>query len=446
MGSFISETSNYLFVITILLFLLSDVLVFNNSFNKSVKDIINLSQVILGIFLHAIGYITLLIRSDDIRYFFFFAFQEIIILAVIMIYHTLYPKINKTLLYNMFFFLFVGSIMLSRLKFDLALKQFIYELVILVFSFFVPYIIKRIPSLDKWYFIYAGVGVSLLLIVVLAGRVVNGSMLAFRIGDMSFQSAEFVKISLVLFLASYLANYKKAQNYIFAIVIALIHIAILVVSRDLGSAGIYFMSMIFLIFVSSENILTILTGAIAGLGSFTLAYIMFDHVKVRVATWLNPWEDIRGSGYQLTQSLFAIGTGGWFGLGLLKGMPYSIPYVSEDFIFSAIGEEMGVFFSCSLIFLYLAVILYMFKLAKSMKNDFYKYTIYGFGVSLATQVVLTVGGGSRFIPLTGVTLPLISMGGSSLWTTILMFSIIQGMVLANEAEEPVEEEEEEDEI
>ncbi len=346
----------------------------------------------------------------------------------------------------MFFFLFVGSIMLSRLKFDLALKQFIYELVILVFSFFVPYLIKRIPSLDKWYFIYAGVGVSLLLIVILAGRVVNGSMLAFRIGDMSFQSAEFVKISLVLFLASYLANYKKAQNYIFAIVIALIHIAILVVSRDLGSAGIYFMSMIFLIFVSSENILTILTGAIAGLGSFTLAYIMFDHVKVRVATWLNPWEDIRGSGYQLTQSLFAIGTGGWFGLGLLKGMPYSIPYVSEDFIFSAIGEEMGVFFSCSLIFLYLAVILYMFKLAKSMKNDFYKYTIYGFGVSLATQVVLTVGGGSRFIPLTGVTLPLISMGGSSLWTTILMFSIIQGMVLANEAEEPVEEEEEEDEI
>ena len=151
----------------------------------------------------------------------------------------------------------------------------------------------------------------------------------------------------------------------------------------------------------------------------------------------------------LSQSLFAIGTGGWFGMGLFQGYPKSIPYVEEDFIFSAIGEEMGVLFSVLLILLYLFTALHIIRYSFRVKSSFHQLLLFGFAVCFAVQVFVTIGGGTRLIPLTGVTLPLISMGGSSLCATVLMFSIIQGIYVKefdykNLSKETVEEEELED--
>ena len=426
MGSFISETSNYLFAIIIILYIISNVLVFSFK-NKNVHNRFYFMQSILAVSFHAVGYITLFVRSEDLRYFFFFAFQEIIILAIILLYNTLYPTLSRLLLNNMIFFLYIGFVILGRLAFDNAVRQFVITVAMLIISLFIPWFFRKIRIWNKLTYLYCGVGIALLALVWLTGQTTYGSKLAFRIFGMSFQPSEFVKVSIVFYLAAALSNKEDNLRYLTTGLFSAAHIVILVFSKDLGSAGIYFVTYIFMVYFASEKFWVVLAGGFSGIGGFALAYKFFAHVRNRVKVWINPWSDIENSGYQLTQSLFAIGTGGWFGMGLLNGTPESIPLVNEDFIFSAIGEEMGVVVAACICALYLMTILHMFRMAMQVKTLFYKLILSGFAVCLATQIFLTIGGGTRLIPLTGVTLPLMSMGGSSLCATILMFSIIQGI-------------------
>ena len=136
----------------------------------------------------------------------------------------------------------------------------------------------------------------------------------------------------------------------------------------------------------------------------------------------------------MAQSLFAIGTGGWFGMGLFQGSPSKIPVVKKDFIFSAIVEEMGGIFGICLILICLSCFVMFVNISIQLKDEFYQLVALGLGVSYAFQVFLTIGGGIKFIPLTGVTLPLISMGGSSMLSTLMMFAVIQGMYILREDE------------
>ena len=151
--------------------------------------------------------------------------------------------------------------------------------------------------------------------------------------------------------------------------------------------------------------------------------------------WSDPFRYIDNEGYQITQSLFAIGTGGWFGMGLNQGTPNKIPVVEEDFMFSAIAEEFGGIFSICLILICVSCFIMFVNIAMQIKNSFYKYTALGLGTLYGFQVFLTIGGAIKFIPSTGVTLPLVSSGGSSMIATIAMFSIIQGMYLLKEDED-----------
>jgi cell division protein FtsW (lipid II flippase) len=151
--------------------------------------------------------------------------------------------------------------------------------------------------------------------------------------------------------------------------------------------------------------------------------------------WSDPWSCIDNEGYQIAQSLFAIGTGGWTGMGLGQGMPKSIPFVEKDSIFSAVSEELGGIFAICLILICICIFLSFFNLAMKVKNQFYCYVAMGLGTMYASQVLLTVGGVTKFIPLTGVTLPLVSYGGSSLLSTLIIFGVIQGISLIIHDEE-----------
>lgn len=426
MASFIAETSNYLFVGIMFLYVISNFGVFFFD-NPETHKHFYFGQILMGIMFHAVGYVTLFVRSGDARYFFFFALQELMILAIAMIYHTLYPSLSRQLLNNMIMLLYVGFVILGRLSLEDSLKQFIYTIIILVFSMIIPYAYKTVKVWSKMGYVYCGIGIVLLVIVWLTGAVTNGSKLAIRIFDMTFQPSEFVKLSLVFFIASILCNKKDKYRYVIAGLFSAAHIIILVLSKDLGSAAIYAVTFICMMYLANNNELTLLGGGLLGGAGFFAAYNMFSHVRVRVKTWLMPWDDMQASGYQLTQALFAIGTGGWFGMGLLRGTPSSIPYVNEDFIFSAISEEMGVVFGICLILLYLVTVLQIFRMSMQVRSKFHKMVLCGFGTMFAFQVFLTIGGGTRLIPLTGVTLPLISMGGSSLASTILMITIIQSI-------------------
>jgi cell division protein FtsW (lipid II flippase) len=158
-------------------------------------------------------------------------------------------------------------------------------------------------------------------------------------------------------------------------------------------------------------------------------YFLFSHVQARVAAWQDPLSVIDDAGYQVSQSLFAIGTGGWFGLGLGQGLPEKIPVVTKDFIFAAISEEMGGIFALCLIMVCLSCFFMIMNVAMRLKDPFYRLSGVGLGTTYALQVFLTIGGVIKFIPSTGVTLPLVSYGGSSLLSTMIVFGIIQGLYI-----------------
>ena len=173
-------------------------------------------------------------------------------------------------------------------------------------------------------------------------------------------------------------------------------------------------------------------------GAGTLAYFLFAHVRNRVLAWQNPWDIIETAGYQITQSLFAIGTGGWAGTGLTMGRPQDIPVVESDFIFSAIAEELGLVFAILLIFICLMVFMLFLNIALTAKKPFYKLIGIGLGTCYIFQVFLNVGGVTKFIPSTGVTLPFISYGGSSVASSFIIMGIMQGIYLLGKKSEEVE--------
>lgn len=177
----------------------------------------------------------------------------------------------------------------------------------------------------------------------------------------------------------------------------------------------------------------------AGLGSGSaaavIAYFLFSHVRQRVVAWKSPFSVYEGAGYQIVQGLFAIGAGGWFGMGLCQGSPEMIPFVKQDYMFAAICEELGGLFAICLILICMSMFLLVVNISLRIKKRFYKLIALGLGTEYAFQVFLTIGGVTKFIPMTGITLPLVSYGGSSVLSTIIMLAIIQGLYILREDED-----------
>lgn len=194
---------------------------------------------------------------------------------------------------------------------------------------------------------------------------------------------------------------------------------------------IFYITYIVILYAATRKEGYILLGAGALAAGAAAAYKLFYHVRVRVAAWKDPWSDVANKGYQVTQSLFAIGTGGWFGMGLCEGTPQKIPVSKTDFIFSAICEEMGVFFGLCIILVEISCFVMFINISLKINSRFYKLTALGLSVEYMFQTFLTIGGVTKFIPSTGVTLPLVSYGGSSVTSTMILFAIIQGLYVKN---------------
>ena len=224
------------------------------------------------------------------------------------------------------------------------------------------------------------------------------------------------------------------RRILLSTVLAAVHVGILVLSTDLGAALIYFITYIVMLYVATRKVRYVFAGFGCGALAAAAAYRLFSHVQVRVDVWRNPFADPQGKGYQIIQALFGICAGGWFGTGLFQGYPDLIPLASEDSTFAAICEELGVLFAICLLLLCMGTYLLIVNISMKMSKPFYKLIAIGLGTEYAFQVFLTVGGVTKFIPLTGVTLPLVSYGGSSMVCTILMLAIIQGLYILREDE------------
>lgn len=432
MVNVIVELSKYLMILLITLYTLFSFLYFRQKDRKKQNYTI-LYQRILVLLFEITGYLVLFLEQENVKYLFFLLLQLIFFCAATIIYERVYRKLSRLVLNHLLFLLSIGVIMQIRLDFSNGLRHFIMAAGCLAVCLAIPFVIERFAYLSAFGWFYAIGGILLLASVYLFGVEKYGAKNWLSIKGFLLQPSEFVKILFVLFCAALLSKEKlKLKQIILISVAAALHVGILVIEKDLGGALIFFVTYLFILFAATANGIWLLLGAVAGSAAALIAYRLFSHVRVRVQAWRDPWSDITESGYQVAQSLFAIGTGGWFGRGLGRGLPESIPIVESDFIFAAISEEFGGIFCICILLIYLSCFLMFVNISMHFTNRFYKLTALGMSIIFIFQVFLTVGGVTKFIPSTGVTLPLISSGGSSLLSTIIMFSIIQGLfVLQN---------------
>ena len=336
---------------------------------------------------------------------------------------------------NMCFLLSVGFVILTRLSYDKAVRQFGIVVCSAVAVWPVPFVIRRMWQLSRIPWLYGALGLGLLGAVYVAGDASYGAQLSLRLGDVTVQPSEFVKITFVFFVSAMFYRSTDKKQIAVTSAAAALHVMILVLSKDLGGGLIFFVTYVFMVFVATSDWIYLVLGFLGGSGASAAAWKLFSHVRTRVMAWRDPWADIDNRGYQIAQSLFAIGTGGWFGSGLYQGMPGKIPVVEKDFVLAAVSEEMGALFAMCVLLVCLGCFIQFMMIASRMEAMFYKLIALGLGTEYITQVFLTAGGVTKFIPSTGVTLPLISYGGSSVLSTLLMFSVVQGLYMLKRDEE-----------
>ncbi|MBR5596271.1 MAG: FtsW/RodA/SpoVE family cell cycle protein [Lachnospiraceae bacterium] len=375
------------------------------------------------------AYLSLCLQTGQIEYLFFYAFLQIALFSTIVLYQMIYPKCNRLIVNNMCMLLSIGFIMLTRLDYDKAIKQFFIVAVALVVALIVPFFVHKLRFIKHLKWLYGLVGILGLGIVLVLGQVTHGSKISYTIAGVTLQPSEFVKIVFVFFVASLLYKAATFKEVVISAVLAGIHVLILVASKDLGSSIIFFMGYLFMVLIASKNYFYLIVGFICGGGAAVVGYKVFSHVRVRVQAFMDPFSVIDNQGYQISQSLFAIGSGQWFGMGLYQGTPSDIPFVESDFMFSAVAEELGGIFALCLILVCLNCFFEFLRIAMDLDDVFYRLVACGLAVMYIFQIFLTIGGGIKFIPLTGVTLPLVSYGGSSVLTTLIVFSILQGLYM-----------------
>ncbi len=427
----IIELSKYILVINILLYTIISYIALKWD-DRERRGFLFALQYILIFINHMTGSLVLLSSRQDFTYLFFPVFQMLAVFAYLVLMRAIYPKSDRLILSHMAMLLSISFVILTRLSLTRSVRQFIIVAVSLMIGLVIPALVKNFKLIKSCELIFAAVGIAVLGAVLVSGRLINGSKLAFSIFGLSFQPSEFVKIIYVVFIACMLARAKHFYHILLSAALAAIHVLILAASKDLGSALIYFMAYVILLFVATRKLRYLVMGLIGASAASVASYFMFSHVRVRVEAWLDPWNDINATGYQIAQSLFGIGTGGWFGMGIASGNPSLIPYVEQDFIFSAICEEYGVIFGICLIAICVNLFLEIVRAAHSCMEPFVKYASYGLGIIYISQLFLTIGGNCKFIPLTGVTLPLISYGGSSVLASVIMFSVVQGFYVNND--------------
>lgn len=433
MKEYITELSKYGITACILIYTISSFIFLLPG--KEKKKGIYIFQCVFMFLTQLFCFLNLTVVSGDFEYIFLYVFVQIFLLAAIAMVPMIYETVNKLLLNNMCMLLGIGFCIISRLSFKKSVKQYIIALISLTISLIIPYLFSRIRFWKKLTWIYGAVGFGLLSIVLLLGEITHGSKITFTLFEnITFQPSEFVKIVFIFFLAGALWEKRTFGRVALTAVIAGAHVIVLVFSKDLGSALIFFVGYVFVVFAATGNIIYLLLGAVGGSGAAYAAYKLFSHVQIRVLAWQDPWSHLTNESWSVTQSLFAMGSGSWFGMGLMKGNPGSIPYVDQDFIFSCVCEELGVIFGICLILITLSCFLNICKIAVEVKDRFYQLIVYGIGIMYIFQIFLTVGGGMNLIPLTGVTLPFISYGGSSCMTTMMMFFIIQGIYIRMQQE------------
>ncbi len=439
MEGFLVSVSKYAILLLMAVYTLQSYVVFRKK-DWDDKEFLYLRQNLMMFCFHFLSFLMIYLDTRDQGLLFQYGAQFLYLAAALVFYRNLYPRASKVVVNHMCMMIAIGLVMMTRLSYATdgrvdAVRHFELAAAATAVAVVVPWIVRKVRVITKWTWLYAILGIGLLAAVAVAGPESYGAKLAFTVAGVSIQPSEFVKILFVFCISGMLGNAKRFRDLVVTTAVAAAHVLILVLSTDLGGALIFFLTYLVMLYVSTHKARYLLAGLGAGAAAAIAAYFLFAHVRVRVEIWQNPFADYTGSGYQIAQSLFSIAAGGWFGVGLMQGTPQNIPIVEQDFMFSAITEEFGALFSICLILICMSCYIMFLNIAMRLSNRFYRLVALGLGTLYAVQVFLTIGGALKFIPMTGVTLPLISAGGSSMFSTVVMFAVIQGLYILREDEE-----------
>lgn len=388
-------------------------------------------QLVLIVLMDTVAFLVIYLKTNEPASILFYGEIMVYLLAIQGLYRLFYKKASMLLVNNMCMLLNIGFIIIYRLDIEKANRQFLIVAAGSAVALIVPVLIRKMKFLVKLTWLYAAVGMLGLMAVLVLAQVTGGAKLSI----FGFQPSEFIKIVFVFFLAAALQQEPDFGRVCKVTVVAAVHVLVLVLSRDLGSALVFFITYLVMVYVATKKPLYFFGGLLGLSAASVVAYFLFGHVRQRVVAWKDPFAVYDQEGYQIVQSMFAIGTGSWFGMGLYQGSPKSIPVVQEDFVFSAICEELGGVFAICMILICMSFFLMLVNISLQIKNPFYKLIALGLGTEYAFQVFLHIGGATKFIPMTGITLPLVSYGGSSALSTIIMLGIIQGLYILREDED-----------
>ncbi len=399
------------------------ILLFEPRLNEAVVSVLTTIQSVMIVLFLVNSSVVLYMAKDDKSIILLLILELIFLIVFAVIVNAITIPTSKVLINNVLLLMCFSFVFLERLNMGKAVRQFIFAVVALIISTIAVFILRKIPQINRFAFLFAALGILALLLVNFLGIVEYGAKLSISIGSVSLQPSEFVKLSYIFFISGCIVSFKDFRGFLFAGIGAAVHVLILVISHDLGTALIFLLTYVFLIFIAYKNYIVLAIELFVGIVGGILAYTLFPHVQTRFIAWSDPLSVVDNQGYQISQSLFAIGTGGWLGSGLCNGMPNKIPVVVKDFIFSAISEEMGAIVAICLIVIYLCTFVTIFNISYNCTYSFYMLVVSGFAIIFAVQTILNIGGVIKFIPSTGVTLPLISYGGSSLLSLFVFIFI-----------------------
>ena len=343
----------------------------------------------------------------------------------------IFRHIDRITLVICFFLASVGLVVLARLDMQTAAKQLIWLVIGCAVMFIAVSVIKRVRDFGRMNYLLMAASFGLLAFAYLFGDTIGGAKNWVNFGFISFQPSEIAKVLFIITSAYFFAHRRGRIGSLIYAAYAGACVIVLVLSNDLGAALLFAGTFLIMFFAGTGRTLLTLAGLGVGTAGAVASYYVLPHVKTRVQIWQNPWIYYQTSGYQIVQGLMAIAAGGMLGTGLGLGYPEAIPVGTSDYIFAAICEEFGIVFGVITILLYLVFIIRGMIIARNAATRFDALLVFGATCMLALQSFIIIGGVIKLIPLTGITLPFISAGGSSLIACMALVGVIEGVAVKN---------------